>query len=124
MTGSRAIGPENPPPVLNGQRQARPLAATRQQANSSWPPYHSMLERVDVLERAPDFFPLPESMIRKLARRVRQVMISAGGAIVYQGEPGDIVLFIQRGRMRVVIDRPTSEVTVAVVGPRHFLRDA
>jgi pilus assembly protein CpaE len=124
MTGSRAIGPENPPPVLNGQRQARPLAATRQQANSSWPPFHSMLERVDVLERAPVFFTLPESTIRKLARRVRQVMISAGGAIVYQGEPGDTIFFIESGRCRVVIERPPSAVTVAVLGPGDFFGEA
>src|SRR5437879_11426875 len=124
MTGSRPTGPEKPPPVLNGKRQARPLAATRQQANSSWPPFHSMLERVDVLERAPVFFTLPESTIRKLARRVRQVMISAGGAIVYQGEPGDTIFFIESGRCRVVIERPPSASTVAVLGPGDFFGEA
>src|SRR5437879_1610479 len=124
MTGSRPTGPEKPPPVLNGKRQARPLPTTHRQASCSWPPFHSMLERFDVLERSPFFFTLPESTIRKLARRVRQVIISAGGAIVYQGEPGDTIFFIESGRCRVVIERPPSAVTVAVLGPGDFFGEA
>ena len=50
LTGSRAIGPRNPPPVLKGERLARPFNRAREQADSSWPPYHAMLERVDVLD--------------------------------------------------------------------------
>jgi len=124
VTGAGAIGPENPPAVLNGVGRARPRTGTRQQADSSWPPFHAMLERVDVLERAPVFFTLPESTIRKLARRVRQVMISAGGAIVYQGEPGDTIFFIESGRCRAIIERPPSVVTVAVLGPGDFFGEA
>ena len=120
MPGSRAIGPGNPPPVLNGQRLGRPFNRTREQADSSWPPYHAMLERVEVLERAPVFFTLPESTIRNLARRVRQIMIAAGGAIVYQGEPGDTIFFIETGRCRVIVERPPNAVTVAVLGPGDF----
>src|SRR5229473_1148579 len=103
MTGARAIGPGNPPPVLNGQRLGRNFNRTREQADSSWPAFHAMLERVEVLERAPVFFTLPESTIRNLARRVRQIMIAAGGAIVYQGEPGDTIFFIETGRCRVIV---------------------
>src|SRR5229473_6462862 len=124
VAGSRAIGPGNPPPVLNGQRLARPFNRTREQADSSWPPYHAMLERVEVLERAPVFITLAESTIRNLARRVRQVMISAGGAIVYQGEPGDTIFFIESGRSRVIIEHPPSAVTVAVLGPGDFFGEA
>jgi Flp pilus assembly CpaE family ATPase len=124
VTGSRAIGPRNPPPVLNGERLARPFNRTREQADSSWPQYHAMLERVEVLERAPVFFTLPESTIRNLARRVRQIMIAAGGAIVYQGEPGDTIFFIESGRCRVIIERPPNAVTVAVLGPGDFFGEA
>ena len=124
MAGSHAIGPENPPPVLSGERSVRPFTGTRQQADSSWPPFHAMLERVDVLERAPVFFTLPEGTIRHLARRVRQVMIAAGGAIVYQGEPGDTIFFIESGRCRVIVERPPSAVTVAVLGPGDFFGEA
>jgi pilus assembly protein CpaE len=83
-----------------------------------------MLERVEVLERAPVFFTLAESTIRNLARRVRQVMIAAGGAIVYQGEPGDTIFFIESGRCRVIIERPPNAVTVAVLGPGDFFGEA
>jgi len=83
-----------------------------------------MLERVDVLERAPVFFTLAESTIRNLARRVRQIMIEAGGAIVYQGEPGDTIFFIESGRCRVIIERPPNAVTVAVLGPGDFFGEA
>ncbi len=124
MTGSRAIGPRNPPSVLNGQRLARPLNRTREQADSSWPSFHAMLERVEVLERAPVFFTLAESTIRNLARRVRQIMIGAGGAIVYQGEPGDTIFFIESGRCRVIVERPPNAVTVAVLGPGDFFGEA
>ena len=120
MTGARAIGPGNPPPVLNGQRLGRNFNRTREQADSSWPAFHAMLERVEVLERAPVFFTLPESTIRNLARRVRQIMIAAGGAIVYQGEPGDTIFFIEAGRCRVIVERPPNAVTVAVLGPGDF----
>jgi Flp pilus assembly CpaE family ATPase len=124
VSGSRAIGPENRPPVLNGQKPARPFTETRQQADRSWPPFHAMLGRVDVLERAPVFFTLSEGTIRNLARRVRQVMIAAGGAIVYQGEPGDTIFFIESGRCRVIIERPPSAVTVRVLGPGDFFGEA
>src|SRR5216683_963165 len=120
MTGARAIGPGNPPPVLNGQRLGRNFNRTREQADSSWPAFHAMLERVEVLERAPVFFTLPESTIRNLARRVRQIMIAAGGAIVYQGEPGDTIFFIEAGRCRVIVERPPNAVTVAVLGPGDY----
>src|SRR5713101_7758880 len=120
MTGARVIGPGNPPPVLNGQRLGRNFNRTREQADSSWPAFHAMLERVEVLERAPVFFTLPESTIRNLARRVRQIMIAAGGAIVYQGEPGDTIFFIEAGRCRVIVERPPNAVTVAVLGPGDF----
>src|SRR5260370_4781074 len=124
VAGSRAIGPGHPTPVLNGQRLARPFNRTREQADSSWPPYHAMLERVEVLERAPVFSALPESTIRNLARRVRQIMIAAGGAIVYQGETGDTIFFIESGSCRVIIERPPSAVTVAVLGPGDFFGEA
>jgi len=124
MTGSRVLGTDNPAPALNGERQARSFTGTRQPAHNSWPPNHSMLLRADVLERAPVFFTLPDSAIRKLARRVRQVMIAAGGAIVYQGEPGDTIFFIESGRCRVIIERPPSAVTVAVLGPGDFFGEA
>src|SRR5260370_36935251 len=122
--GRGGIGPENPPPVLNGERRTRPFTSTRQQADSSWPPFHAMLTRVDVLEQAPVFFTLPDSTIRKLARRVRQFMISSGGAIIYQGERGDTIFFIASGSCRVIIERPPNAVTLALPGPGDLFGEA
>jgi pilus assembly protein CpaE len=123
-SGSRAIGPGNPPPVLTGQKPNRRFTPPRQQADSSWPPNHVMLSRVAVLEQAPAFFSLPERSMRSLARRLRRITLAAGDAVVYQGEPGDSIFFIERGRCRVMIERPPSVVTVAVLSEGDFFGEA
>lgn len=124
VSGSRAIGPDNPPPVLNGQRPGKRFTAPRQQADSSWPPNHVMLARVGLLEQAPAFFGLPERALRSLARRLRPITLAAGDAVVYQGEPGDSIFFIESGRCRVMIERPRSVVTVAVLSEADFFGEA
>jgi pilus assembly protein CpaE len=40
--------------------------------------------------------------------------------VVGQGEPGDTVFFIERGRCRVVVEKPPSIVTVAVLSEGEF----
>lgn len=124
VSGSRAIGPGNLPPVLTGQKPRKQFAATGHQPDSSWPPYHVMLARVSVLEKAPAFFGLPERTLRSLARRLRTITLAAGEAVVYQGEPGDSIFFIERGRCRVMIERPPSVVTVAVLSEADFFGEA
>lgn len=124
VSGSRAIGPGNLPPVLTGQKPRKQFAATGQRPDSSWPPYHVMLARVSVLEKAPAFFGLPERTLRSLARRLRAITLVAGEAVVYQGEPGDSIFFIERGRCRVMIERPPSVVTVAVLSEADFFGEA
>jgi len=83
-----------------------------------------MLGRVAVLERAPLFFSLPESTLRNLARRMRQLAVSARGIVIYQGEPGDSIFFIESGCVNVIIERPPGSVTVAVLGPGDFFGEA
>jgi Flp pilus assembly CpaE family ATPase len=123
-SASRAIGPGNPPPVLTGQKPNKRFTPPRQQADSSWPPNHVMLSRVAVLEQAPAFFSLPERSMRSLARRLRRITLAAGDAVVYQGEPGDSIFLIERGRCRVMIERPPSVVTVAVLSEGDFFGEA
>lgn len=122
IKGNRGIGADNRPPVISGDRKRRQFA--RPTPDGSWPSYHDMLVRVGVLERAPVFFSLPEATLRNLARRVRQLAVAARGIIVYQNEPGDTIFFIESGRVSVVIERPTGEVTVAVLGPGDFFGEA
>ena len=93
-------------------------------ANGGWPSYHEMLGRVSVLERAPVFFSLPEFILRNLARRMRQLAVSARGIVIYQGEPGDTIFFIESGCVNVIVERPPGAVTVAVLGPGDFFGEA
>jgi Flp pilus assembly CpaE family ATPase len=79
-----------------------------------------MIARVAMLERAAVLFALPEGVLRALARRLRRVTVASGEMIVGQGEPGDTVFFIEQGRCRVVIERPPSIVTVAVLTDGDF----
>jgi pilus assembly protein CpaE len=89
-----------------------------------WPPYHEMVSRTAVLERAPVFFALREGTLRALARRVRQVRVSAGEMIVSQGETGDSLFFIEQGHCRVVVEQPPAVVTVAVLNEGDFFGDS
>ena len=122
IKGIRGIGTDNRPPVLSGDRKRGQFA--RPTSDGSWPTYHDMLGRVAVLERAPVFFSLPEATLRNLARRVRQLSVAARGIVVYQNEPGDTIFFIESGRVKIVIERPTGEITVAVLGPGDFFGEA
>lgn len=124
VRGSGGIGPENPPSVLSRLRSQKSFAATRQHAGSNWPPYHVMLARVAAIERAPVFFSLSDSALRSLARRVRQLAVSAHGTIIFQGEPGDTIFFIESGICSVIIEQPHSTVKVAVLGPGDFFGEA
>lgn len=121
---SRGIGPENKPPVLDGNRAQKHLVPGRQTPDGGWPPYHEMLARVAVLQQAPVFFSLPEATLRNLARRVRQLAVASRGIVLYQNEPGDTIFFIESGRVSVVVERPPGAVTVAVLGPGDFFGEA
>ena len=79
-----------------------------------------MVSRLEALERAPVFFSLPEQTLRALARRVRRISVAAGEMVVFQGEPGDTIFFIERGRCRVMIEKPPGVVTVAVLSEGDF----
>jgi len=99
----------------------RPQAPSlRQHPENGRPAYHEMIARVAMLERAAVLFALPEGVLRALARRLRRVTVASGEMIVNQGDTGDTVFFIEQGRCRVVIERPPSIVTVAVLTDGDF----
>src|SRR5438477_4652412 len=84
------------------------------------PSFHDMVSRLSALESAPVFFGLPDATLRTLARRLRRIKVSAGDMIVFQGEPGDTIFIIERGRFRIVIEKPPSIVTVALLSEGDF----
>src|SRR5882672_3473420 len=118
-----SMGPENEfglREVLTGTGRRAQAPIVRQHPETGRPAYHEMIARVAVLERAAVFFSLPEGVLRALARRLRRVTVASGEMIVCQGEPGDTIFFIEQGRCRVVIERPPSVVTVAVLTDGDF----
>src|SRR5207302_10700710 len=84
------------------------------------PSFHDMVSRLSALESAPVFFSLPDATLRTLARRLRRIKVSAGEMIVFQGEPGDTIFIIERGRFRIEIEKPPSIVTVALPSEGEF----
>jgi pilus assembly protein CpaE len=116
-----------------GWEQGRPAIATTEERRSKpkptkrpvveWPKFHDMVSRLGVLERAPVFFSFEDTTLRALARRLRRVTVSAGEMVLYQGEPGDTIFFVERGRCRVVVEKPPGAVTVAVLGEGDFFGD-
>ena len=109
-------GPAPGRPVLTaGEHRDAPRRPDR-----PWPSFHDMVSRLSTLESAAVFFSLPEAMLRALARRLRRIKVSAGDMIVFQGEPGDTIFIIERGRCRMVVEKPPSIVTVALLSEGDF----
>src|SRR6266568_7344654 len=103
----------------------RPVLASREPApqkkqEHTSPSFHDMVSRLATLERAPVFFSLRDGTLRGLARHLRRLKVQAGEMILFQGEPGDTIFFIERGRCRVVIEKPPSVVTVALLSEGDF----
>lgn len=120
----RGIGPYTPPSVLPGKHSRKQRRGPREKDDRSWIPYHVMLQRAAVIERAPVFFALPDRTIRALARRVRELAVPAGQTILFQDEPGDTIFFIESGVCNVVIEKHAGNVTVATLGPGDIFGEA
>src|SRR5438094_7397475 len=109
-------GPAPGRPVLTaGEHRDAPRRPDR-----PWPSFHDMVSRLSTLESAAVFFSLPEATLRALARRLRRIKVSAGDMIVFQGEPGYTIFIIERGRCRMVVEKPPSIVTVALLSEGDF----
>src|SRR2546426_5410206 len=95
----------------------RPVLATGEHRDTAprrpdrpWPSFHDMVSRLSTLESAAVFFSLPEATLRALARRLRRIKVSPGEMIVFQGEPGDTIFIVERGRCRMVIEKPPASL--------------
>ena len=86
--------------------------------------FHDLNSRMAALERAPVFFTFRDATLRALARRVRRIVVPAGEMVLSQGDAGDTIFFIERGRCRVVVEKRPSIVTVAVLADGDFFGEA
>src|SRR3989440_10801163 len=119
FSGPQSHGIQRQAAAPTAQDSRRPVL--QRSPENGWPPYQDMLARMWALQQAAVFFTLPEGVLRALARRLRRVRIAAGEMIVNQGEPGDSLFFIERGRCRVVVEKPPALVTVAVLSEGDYL---
>jgi MFS family permease len=56
----------------------------------------------DLLRRVPFFAPMPLATIESLARRLTVVEVSAGDAVIREGEPADRLYVVAAGRLQIV----------------------
>src|SRR5256884_8886861 len=109
-------GPAPGRPVLTaGEHRGAPRRPDR-----PWPSFHDMVSRLSTLESASVLLRREEGMIRALARGLGRKNVSAGDMNVLQGEPGDTIFIIERGRCRMVVEKPPSIVTVALLSEGDF----
>src|SRR5438128_3433704 len=114
------IGWDAPGPGRPVLAAGEPRDTPSRRPDRPWPSFHDMVSRLSTLESAAVFFSLPEATLRALARRLRRIKVSPGEMIVFQGEPGDTIFIVERGRCRMVIEKPPSIVTVALLSEGDF----
>jgi len=114
------IGWDAPGPGRPVLAAGEPRDTQSRRPDRPWPSFHDMVSRLSTLESAAVFFSLPEATLRALARRLRRIKVSPGEMIVFQGEPGDTIFIVERGRCRMVIEKPPSIVTVALLSEGDF----
>lgn len=91
-----------------------------QRREREWRAYRDVVERLKVLERAPVFFALEPWARRALAGRLRRMHFASGERIVCQGEAGDTIFIVEEGLCRLVVERPPSVCTVALLTESDF----
>ena len=101
-------------PTEAASRRSRP------QPDGEWRAYQDVVQRLKVLERAPVFFGLEAASRRALASRLRRVQFASGERVVCQGERGDSIFIVEQGLCRLVVERPPSVVSVAVLAENDF----
>src|SRR5947207_14891555 len=118
----KALGPRRPALVTSDALHAESPVQRRPEIPR--PSFHDMTSRLSAIERAPVFFTLSVDALRPIPKRVRRMQIPAGEMVLCQGEPGDTIFFIERGRCRLVIEKPPSIVTVAVLAEGDFFGES
>jgi len=74
--------------------------------------------RLEVLERSALFFTEHPATLRILARRARAIAVPANTVVVNQGETGDSLFLVDRGRCLLRVETaPGHSIVVAALGP-------
>src|SRR5262249_52251228 len=73
-------------------------------------------EALQLLRPIPIFAPLPPPTLERLASQAVPVEVSAGEAVIRQGDPGDRFYAIESGRFEVAVDGATT----GELGPGGF----
>jgi CRP-like cAMP-binding protein len=70
--------------------------------------------RFGILERVAILFTLSDNILRALARSLQPVVVAKGATIIRQGEPGDSMFIIERGRCEALVeDSPGHQIVIA-----------
>jgi CRP/FNR family transcriptional regulator/CRP/FNR family cyclic AMP-dependent transcriptional regulator len=111
MTNHPGSGPFDRQWHVNGGGQ--PPLSPRNQPSSA--PI-SLLERSSLLQG------LPQDSLAQIAAAARRRSYRRGEVVFHQGDPGDTLLIIESGAVKVLVYSETGDETVlAIVGPGEFL---
>lgn len=72
------------------------------------------------LERLPLFKPLPHDLLHELAMHTERRLYAHGELVIQQGDYGEELFIVERGKVEVVVDRHHGMEHVATLGPRDF----
>lgn len=72
------------------------------------------------LERLPFFSPLSHELLHELAMHTERRLYAHGELVIQQGDYGEELFIVERGKVEVLIDRHHGMEHVATLGPRDF----
>jgi Flp pilus assembly CpaE family ATPase len=88
---------------------------------SQGPTPQELKHRFDTLQRVAILFTLSDNILRALARQMQPSQVPKGGYVIKQGELGDALFVIEKGRCEVVVEESAGhEITIAFLGPGDF----
>ncbi|HEX6351262.1 MAG TPA: cyclic nucleotide-binding domain-containing protein [Candidatus Dormibacteraeota bacterium] len=84
-----------------------------------------LIRRLDVLERAPIFFTLPEGELRSLTRRMRSLTAEAGDVLIEQGRASAALFFVASGSCQLRSEpMPGHSVALSILRAGDFFGEA
>ncbi len=88
---------------------------------SQGPSPQDLKGRLDTLQRVAILFTLSDNILRALARQMVPSRVAKGTDVIKQGEVGDAMFIIERGRCEVLVEEsPGHSITIAFLGSGDF----
>jgi MinD-like ATPase involved in chromosome partitioning or flagellar assembly len=88
---------------------------------SQGPSPQELKERFETLQRVAILFTLSDNILRALARQMQPSQTAKGTDVIKQGQVGDSMFIIERGRCEVTVEEsPGHAITIAFLGPGDF----